>query len=113
MATPTDRATSEVGRAGRRAPGAGPKPRPRRPAFDKDQATLFLLTITLGLGLGAVVRIVQRSSQANAAAAPQLAAQTTVVPGYGTPNSSYYGSSQPSYVLPQRSYRARGYTRMS
>lgn len=117
MALPTDPATSELGRAGaRRAAAAGARPRPRRAAFDKDQATLFLLTITLALGLGAVVRIVQRTQQANAAAS-QLAAQNAVAPGYGSPSTgSYaggYGSSQPSYVLPQRSYRARGVTRMS
>lgn len=111
MATDTD--TSSSTRGPTRSNAAGRRRRsgpPRRPVFDKDQATLFLLTVTLGLGLGAVVRVVQRAQQAPTSAATQLTAQRSPTTGYGS-----YGSAgnQRAYVLPQRTFGARGTTRMS
>ena len=106
MATPIRTSTSNGQDGARR--------RPRRSVFDKDQATLLLLTVTLGLGLGAVIRIVQRSDQASASASQRTALQQTV-PQTGTiyGGTSYGTTSQPAYVLPQRTYGARGTTRMS
>lgn len=95
--------------------GAGRRsPRARKPAFDKEHATLWLLTLSLGLGLGALVRVAA-SGNPTAVSAPanQLAVQRTQAPAYGTAGSSTVNSNQRVLVLPQRSYRARGTTRMS
>jgi len=75
---------------------------------------LWLLTLSLGLGGGAVIRVAQTNS-ATAAAAPStpLATQQAQLPGYGATGSSTYNTNQRVMVLPQRSFQARGTTRMS
>ena len=117
MATNTNRASrpgagEAAGRGGRAAPLR--PPRPRKSVFDKEHATLWLLTLSLGLGGGAVIRVAQTNS-ATAAAAPStpLATQQAQLPGYGATGSSTYNTNQRVMVLPQRSFQARGTTRMS
>jgi len=107
------RAGGDAGSAARDGTARRP-PRTRKPVFDKEHATLWLLTLSLGLGLGAVVRVVG-SGNPTAAGVPtsQLAVQRAQAPGYGTAGSSAPNSNQRVLVLPQRSYRARGTTRMS
>ena len=119
MATNTNSTESQRSNGARNANatqhGAGRRPtRARKPVFDKEHATLWLLTVSLGLGLGAVVRFVETGNP-SAASAPtnQLAVQRTQVPGYGNAGSSTVNSNQRVLVLPQRSFRARGATRMS
>jgi hypothetical protein len=117
MATSTNRTPrpdgGEVGgRDGRTAPPRSP--RPRKNVFDKEHATLWLLTLSLGLGAGAVIRVAQTNT-ATAAAAPlaPLATQQAQLPGYGATGSSTYNTNQRVMVLPQRTFQARGTTRMS
>jgi hypothetical protein len=97
-----------------RSAKVGQRPTTRRkPVFDKEHATLWLLTVTLGLGVGAVFRFVERSQ----AAAPsrQLAVeQSSQLPAYGSAqNATNPYLNQRVTVLPQRTYSARGRTRMS
>ena len=85
----------------------------RKPAFDKEHATLWLLTVTLGLGAGALFRFVERSHTTPPTS--QLAVQQSYPPaGYGSGQSaSNPYLNQRVTVLPQRTYGARGTTRMS
>ncbi len=110
--TPRPGGGEAAGRDGRAAPPR--PPRPRKNVFDKEHATLWLLTLSLGLGVGAVIRVAQTNT-ATAAAAPSnsLTTQQAQLPGYGATGSSAYNTNQRVTVLPQRSFRARGTTRMS
>ena len=85
----------------------------RKPVFDKEHATLWLLTVTLGLGVGAAFRFVERS-QAAAPSGQLVAQQSSQLPGYGSAQSATNPYlNQRVAVLPQRTYGARGRTRMS
>lgn len=84
----------------------------KKPAFNKDHATLWLLTLSLGFGVGAVLRIVQTST-VRASASSQLAVQRAQLPSQGSSNAAASFPGQRVTVLPQRTFRAYGTTRMS
>jgi hypothetical protein len=113
MDSSTSWGAREPQRPRERPAGGSTSKRSRRPVFDKEHATLWLLTLSLGLGLGAVVRLVERPNPTSATAqVGQFAAQQAPSPGYGSAGSVPY-QNQRVTVLPQRSFSARGTTRMS
>lgn len=97
------------------APAAGGRRRTagrsRKPVFDKDHATLWLLTLSLGFGIGAVLRVAQTSG-ANATGS-QLAVQRAQLPSQSGSSAAATFPSRGVTVLPQRTYRTYGTTRMS
>lgn len=113
MGSSTSSGARERGPSGQRPAAERPTTRRRKPAFSKEHATLWLLTLSLGLGVGAVVRLVEGSNQTAAAGrVAQLAAQQAPSPTYASPGTVPY-QSQRVTLLPQRSFGARGTTRMS